>query len=373
MPNKHYRVMVVDDSALMCEMISDLINGHPQLEVVGCASDGKQALEKLDEFNPDVITLDVQMPRMDGLQTLDGILERRPVPTIMVSALTQRAADVTLDSLQRGAMDYVAKPESVRDATGNWGNELLQKILNIAGADVQRILRIRKSKQARQAESSKTKSIAAAPVSQTPAAYLDCCIALGISTGGPPALSHTFESLQTPLPPLVVVQHMPAQFTGPFAQRLNLNSRLNVKEAATGDVLQPNHAYVAPGGKHLSMRRSGGKVTLVVKDGDPVSGHKPSVDVMMRSAVECYRSRVLGIIMTGMGHDGSEGCGAIRKAGGYTLGQDEATSDVYGMNKVAFVSGNIDKQFPLDSLPGLILTQCRRQFTAAGRLETANR
>lgn len=369
MAAKRIRVMVVDDSALMREMIGDMINGHPNMEVAGCARDGKEALEKLEEFNPDVITLDVQMPRMDGLATLDAILQRRPIPVIMVSALTQRAADVTLDSLNRGAMDYVAKPESVRDATGAWGNDLLTKIQNMAGADVRRVLRIRKSREDRQAKATTTPGTPAikAPVAAVPPAYLDSCIALGISTGGPPALTRVFEALEPPLPAIVVVQHMPAQFTGPFAQRLNLSSRITVKEGATGDVLQPNHAYIAPGGKHLSLRRTGGQVSLVVRDGEPVSGHKPSVDVMMNSAVECYRNRILGIIMTGMGHDGADGCGAIRKAGGYVLGQDEATSDVYGMNKVAFVNGNVDKQFPLESLPGLILAHCRRQFSPFAR------
>ena len=243
----------------------------------------------------------------------------------------------------------------------------------MAGADVHRVLRIRKSKQNRTPNGQSAVVRTNFPAAVAPPSYSDCCIALGISTGGPPALSRIFESLETPLPPLVVVQHMPAQFTGPFAQRLNLISRIQVKEAATGDILEPNHAYVAPGGKHLSLRRAGSKVALVVRDGEPVSGHKPSVDVMMQSAVECYRNRVLGIIMTGMGHDGSEGCGAIRNAGGYVLGQDETTSDVYGMNKVAFVAGHVDKQFPLEALPGLISNQCKRMFTAAGRMQAANR
>ncbi|MDA7978638.1 MAG: chemotaxis response regulator protein-glutamate methylesterase [Pirellulales bacterium] len=369
MSDKQTRVMVVDDSALIREMISDLVDSHPKLEVAGCARDGLEAVKKVDEFNPDVITLDIQMPRMDGLESLDAILSKRSIPVIMVSSLTQRAADVTLDALQRGAMDYVAKPESIRDATGVWGKDLLNKIQNMAGADVNRILRIRKSKQKKKTEQTASCRTAAPVVSAHPS-YVNCCIALGISTGGPPALSRVFESIEPPLPPLVVVQHMPAQFTGPFAKRLDLISRLNVKEAETGDVLKPNHAYVAPGGKHLVLRRRGSNVSVAIRNGDPVSGHKPSVDVMMQSAVDCYGQRVLGVIMTGMGHDGADGCGAIKQAGGYVFGQDEATSDVYGMNKVAFVAGNVHKQFDLDSLPRLITKQCSRQFTNSKRIST---
>jgi two-component system chemotaxis response regulator CheB len=186
------------------------------------------------------------------------------------------------------------------------------------------------------------------------------CVAIGISTGGPPALAQLFDALGPPMPPIVVVQHMPSSFTKPFACRLDSLSELSVKEAATGDVLVPNQVLLAPGGKHLQVRRVGHMVRVVIHDGPAVSGHKPSVDVMMNSVAEAFGGGCLGVIMTGMGRDGADGCRAIRAAGGYTLGQNEATSDVYGMNKVAYVEGHIDQQFALQDAATLITQQVRR-------------
>jgi two-component system chemotaxis response regulator CheB len=186
------------------------------------------------------------------------------------------------------------------------------------------------------------------------------CVAIGISTGGPPALAQLFETLRLPMPPIVVVQHMPPSFTKPLAWRLDSLSDLSIKEAAQGDVLEPNHVLVAPGGKHLQVRRLGGAVKVVIRDGPVVSGHKPSVDVMMNSVAEAFGTGCLGVIMTGMGRDGADGCRAIRAAGGYVIGQDESTSDVYGMNKVAYVEGNVDRQFALDEAAAVIAHQVRR-------------
>ena len=190
----------------------------------------------------------------------------------------------------------------------------------------------------------------------------DCCVAIGISTGGPPALSRVFQELRPPLPAMAIVQHMPANFTGPFARRLDSISALNVKEAEDGDELVANHAFVAPGGRHLRLVRKGSRVFVRICDSDPVSGHRPSVDVMMKDAATAYRERTLGVIMTGMGHDGADGCQAIRDAGGFVLGQDEASSDVYGMNKVACVRGHVDRQFSLSQLSKLLPQQCRKMF-----------
>jgi len=197
-------------------------------------------------------------------------------------------------------------------------------------------------------------------------------VAIGISTGGPPALAQLFGALIPPLPPIVIVQHMPQMFTGPFANRLNSLSAIRVREAAQGDILRPNEALVAPGGKHLSLRRIGGRVEVVVADGDPVSGHKPSVDVMMRSAAQTFGKACVGVIMTGMGRDGADGCAAVRSAGGYVLGQDEATSDVYGMNKVAFVEGHVDVQTSLQNLPDAIAVQARRRCVGTNNVAVVN-
>jgi len=356
MSRKQIRVLVVDDSRVIRELICDGLSAHSDLVVVGTSADGIEALNSLEALQPDVVTLDLQMPRMDGLETLDRLLACRPTPVIVVSALTQRAADVTLQALDRGAMDYVAKPDGVAEMKRVFGEELPQKIRNMAGADVRRVLQLRKTKQLRTA----VRSVATTTTNERLDRFTGC-IAIGISTGGPPALAQLFGALVPPLPPIVIVQHMPQMFTGPFANRLNSLSSIRVREASQGDILRPNEALVAPGGKHLSLRRAGGRVEVVITDGDPVSGHKPSVDVMMRSAAQTFGKACVGVIMTGMGRDGADGCGLIRAAGGYVLGQDEETSDVYGMNKVAFVEGHVDAQTSLQNLPEAIARQVRRR------------
>lgn len=354
---KRIRVMVVDDSELMRRRICDALAQQPDLDVVAVASDGVEALELLDECRPDVITLDLLMPRLGGLETLDEVLRRRPTPVIVFSSLTQRAAQATWDALDRGAIDYVPKPEGVAQSRQVLECELPQKIRNMAGANIELVLKYRKLR-------GTTKRPSAGSVDVTSPrdlpALAQSCIAIGISTGGPPALSHLFAELKKPLPPLVVVQHMPAMFTGPFAERLNSLGGPAVREARDGEPLQPNTALVAPGGKHLKLRRRGDEVVTQVFDADPVSGHRPSVDVLMASAAACYRARCLGVIMTGMGRDGADGCRAIRAAGGYVLGQDEASSDVYGMNKVAFVEGGVDRQVSLAQLADQIESGVRR-------------
>jgi two-component system chemotaxis response regulator CheB len=360
MPPRVIRVLVVDDSALIREIICDFLRAAPGIEVAGTARDGKEALSLLETLRPDVVTLDVQMPNMNGLETLAAILERNPVPVIMVSSLTQIGANITLEALERGALDYVAKPESGAEVEVALNQELIRKIRAMAGTDVRRMLQIRKERASR--VQAGVRQLSAAPEKNN-APSLDLankCIAIGISTGGPPALTTLFQALQTPLPPIVVVQHMPQHFTKPFAWRLNSISRLEIKEGETGDILQPNHVYIAPGGKHLSLQQQGGQVKIQIRDGDPVSGHKPSVDVMMKAAAQIYGSRCLGVVMTGMGRDGSDGCKEIRARGGYVLGQDEASSDVYGMNKVAQVEGNVDRQFGLDEAATVINQNVKR-------------
>jgi two-component system chemotaxis response regulator CheB len=364
------RVLVVDDSAMMREMISDFLASAPGIEVAATAVNGRKALEILDQVNPDVVTLDVQMPEMDGLETLDAILKQRPLPVIMCSSLTTRGATTTLDALDRGALDYVAKPEGVGPAVhAALREELVRKVRTMAGTDVRRMLQIRRERAERLKQ--RPAPLMAKAATPPPAIatsgdslhFADKCIALGISTGGPPALTTIFQSLLAPLPPIVIVQHMPADFTKALAWRLNSITPLSVKEAASGDVLKPNCVFIAPGGKHLRLQKEAGVVKCLIRDGENVSGHKPSVDVMMTCAAEIYGSRCLGVIMTGMGRDGADGFAAIRRAGGFVLGQDDASSDVYGMNKVAFVEGNVDKQFSLDGGASAITSQVRRMWS----------
>ena len=339
------------------------------MEVVGVASNGAQAVELCQSSRPDVVTLDIQMPGMDGLAALDAILAQRPVVVIMVSALTQLGAAVTLEALDRGALDYVAKPESKAETENVLGEGLLRKIRVMANADVRRILEIR----ARRVQQRRPRELRRPNDAPRPdiVALANKCIALAISTGGPPALTGLFESLRPPLPPIVVVQHMPPRFTKPLAWRLDSVSELNIREAAEGDVLRPNHVLIAPGGQHLELRRVGGRVKAVIRDGEPVSGHKPSADVMMTSAATAFGPNCLGVIMTGMGHDGAEGCRALRAGGGFVLGQDEATSDVYGMNKVAFQQGHVDRQFALHDAAAAITGQIQRLWGRSGVLSAA--
>jgi two-component system chemotaxis response regulator CheB len=355
---KTIRVLVVDDSAVIREILCEHIGATPGMEVAGTATNGRSALESFDLLRPDVVTLDIQMPVMDGLATLDALLQRRPVPVIMCSSLSRRGADITFEALDRGALDYVAKPDDSSQA-GSFGEELVRKIRAAAGADVQRILEIRRNRQAKAAQRPAAPAVVKTTAAETSGQYADACIAIGISTGGPPALAGLFEALQPPMPPIVVVQHMPANFTKPLAWRLDSISALSIKEAEHGDVLRQNQVFIAPGGKHLQIRRYGSSARVAIVDAPPVSGHKPSVDVMMQSAAEVFGRRLLGVIMTGMGRDGAGGCAAIRAVGGCVLGQDEATSDVYGMNKVAWVAGHVDRQFALPDAARIIASQGR--------------
>ena len=352
------RVMVVDDSKLIREMMSDLIKDEEGMELVGTASSGHEAVSKLSQFNPDIITLDIEMPGKDGIATLREILEQKPIPVIMVSALTKRGADVTQEALDVGALDFATKPAGLNDYQGEFRVDLVRKIRTLAKADVQRILRIRgaqtRRKAARQVQS-------AAKVGDA-FSYSSSCIAIGISTGGPPALTAMIPELAPPMPPILIVQHMPAKFTSSLSERLDSLSPLTIAEAKHGDVLEVNHVYIAPGASHMRIVKAGSKAKIKITDEPPVSSHKPSVDVMMSCAAEIFKERCLGVIMTGMGRDGADGCGFVRSAGGYVLGQDESTSDVYGMNKIALQEGNVDRQLPLSDLANAITNHTHKHL-----------
>ncbi len=375
------RVLIVDDSPTVRQVLTDLVNESDELTVVGTARDGQDAIKKIEQLQPQVVTLDIQMPGMDGLEVIDAIISYSPLPIIVVSALTQRSAQVTLDALNHGAMDYVAKPDGEQSLVSLRG-ELIRKIRQSVTMDVERIMRIRRNRSQTRSDRPEPVGAATATKPSTPSSPVrtlvppprdsslsprakmaafgleQACIAIGISTGGPPALTTILPRFEPPTPPIVIVQHMPAQFTLPFAKRLDSICPLDVHQAEEGDILQANHIYLAPGGMHLELVRRGSRVTVALRDGDPVSSHKPSVDVMMTSAAAAYRHRCLGVIMTGMGSDGVEGCRAIRTVGGTVLGQDAASSDVYGMNKAAFVQGYVDTQFSLNQLPDLLRRHC---------------
>jgi two-component system, chemotaxis family, protein-glutamate methylesterase/glutaminase len=365
MSDKDIRVLVVDDSAVIRTILCDRISAAPGLCVAGKARDGRDALNKVESLRPDVITLDLQMPGMDGLAVLEAVLDIAPIPVIMVSSLTKAGASVTLDALDRGAVDYVAKPETRTSDRSGFEEELVAKIRSAACMDVERMIAARKRRKSLDKAISQQPTPVKPAASACPEELANKCIALGISTGGPPALTRLLSELRPPMPPIVIVQHMPPQFTGPLAARLHSISALAVREAAQGDMLQPNNVLLAPGGKHLEITRRGSIAKVILHEGEVVSGHKPSVDVMMLSAAKAFGPNCLGIIMTGMGRDGANGCRAIRAAGGFVLGQDESSSDVYGMNKVAFVEGNVDQQMSLSDAASAIAKRVRQLNSAA--------
>jgi two-component system chemotaxis response regulator CheB len=359
------RVLIVDDSALMRRLLSDLLSSAPEIEIVGTARDGREAVLQAARLKPDVITLDVEMPEVSGLEALPALLAVHPVPVVMVSALTQEGADVTLQALELGAVDFMPKPERNQLAEMRASRDLLVgKVLAAAQS------RVRRPRRAAAAQSSSspttspsTKSVTSCPPSRPPgppvtataaSIPIPLCFVIGISTGGPQALSQVLPLLVPPLPPILVVQHMPAQFTGIFAERLNRYSTLPIKQAEEGDPVLPDRILIAPGGRHMVLIGHPPRVRIGLLDHPAVSGHRPSIDVLFQSAARAYQSAAIGLLMTGMGRDGVEGCKAILAAQGFTLGQDEGTSVVYGMNKAAFLERAIKAQFALDGLPHII-------------------
>ena len=331
------RVLVVDDSATMRAIITDALRRDPVIEVVGEAADPVQAREAIKALNPDVLTLDVEMPRMNGLNFLERIMRLRPMPVVMVSSLTSRGARATLKALELGAFDCVAKPDSV-DRSGF--DQLVPMVRAAAGA------RVRPSV-TRQAE----------PVT-TPYQPNGRLLAIGSSTGGVEALLTILSKFPANCPPTVITQHMPGTFTASFAQRLNRFCAAEVQEAPDGAPLAPGRIYLAPGGgRHLEVVGFGPWRCRLVA-GDTVNGHRPSVDVLFASVAKAAGPRGLGMILTGMGKDGARGLLGMRDAGARTLGQDEASSVVYGMPRAAYEMGAVMKQVPLGAMAHEALDIC---------------
>jgi two-component system chemotaxis response regulator CheB len=341
---KRIRVLIVDDSITIRRLLTAVLSRDPEIEVVGEAPEPAVARQMIKVLNPDVITLDVEMPNMNGLEFLEKIMRLRPMPVVMVSTLTQRGTEVTLEALELGAVDCFAKPtDNVAAQLDAAAEELAVKIKVAAHARV------------------RSRSIAPAAKANVDDAFGpgNAVVAIGSSTGGVEALIEVLSHFSVNCPPTVITQHMPRHFTETFAQRLDRISRPHVSEARDGDVLRPGHVYLAPGGiAHLEVAGLGA-LRCKLSDGPPVSGHKPSVDALFRSVAKTAGPRAIGVILTGMGRDGADGLLAIRKAGGATLGQDEATSVVYGMPRAAFETGAIETQLPLEQIGPEILRLCR--------------
>jgi two-component system chemotaxis response regulator CheB len=329
------RVLIVDDSATMRSLIATVLQRDPEIQVVGEAGDPLEAREAIKRLNPDVVTLDVEMPNMNGIEFLEKIMRLRPMPVVMVSTLTVRGAEATLEALELGAIDCVAKP-----STG--GLEGFQDLpFKVKAAAKAKVKPLRTD-------------VAAKPalVDHTPD---DRVIAIGSSTGGVEALIAILTRFPANCPPTVITQHMPATFTKSFSDRLDRLCAPKVAEAADGALLEPGHIFIAPGGEHHLEVAGSGQLRCRLIDGPPVNGHRPSVDVLFRSVAKTAGRRAVGAILTGMGRDGAEGLLAMRQAGAHTFGQDEASCVVYGMPKAAFELGAVERQAPLDRLAAELL------------------
>lgn len=340
------RVLVVDDSALMRQMLTAILSADPGIEVIGSAPDPLVAREKIKALNPDVLTLDVEMPRMDGLAFLEKLMTLRPMPVVMVSSLTERGAEVTMRALELGAVDVFCKPTDLA-ANGLMAHarELVDKVKAAAAARVKPLGDRPQAAPSRLAVTTIYKST-------------DRLVAIGSSTGGVEALRDVVLDLPAAAPPVVVTQHIPPRFSTSFAQRLDGLAAVRVKEAVDGERIVAGHVFIAPGDKHLAVRRSGAMLVAHVYDGPLVSGHKPSVDVLFQSVAEACGAKAVGVILTGMGRDGSEGLLKMRQAGAATLGQDEASCVVYGMPKAARDIGAVERELPLSRIADEILKLC---------------
>ena len=341
------KVLIVDDSAFMRNTLTGLISSDPEIEVVGIARDGIEAVEKVASLKPDIVTLDVEMPRMDGIEALQRIMSEHPVPVLMVSSLTTDGAEVTLDALDLGAVDFI--PKNLEDLSVNIvkiKEALIDKIKSIAMRGIVYSPAIKTDKPLEMPKPTEYKSHRKTGV-----------IVIGSSTGGPKALQNIIRKLPKEFPvPILIAQHMPSNFTGPFAERLNQISIVSVKEAEDREPLQKGTVYIAPGRGHMGVFRKKITETLISISGN--SGeyiYKPSVDALMLSAVEVYSGQVLGVILTGLGNDGEHGMREIKNKGGRTIAQDEQTCVVYGMPRSVIQSGLADKIVPLDEIAGEII------------------
>ncbi len=359
------KVLIVDDSALMRKLLSELIGAQPDMTVVGTASDPIIARERIKALNPDVLTLDVEMPRMDGLCFLEKLMRLRPMPVVMVSSLTDRSSEITLRALELGAVDYVAKPNlDILHGMDESGQEIVKKIRIAASARIKNLAR-RASTPATFAIEKKLTADAVLPQMSGHIATTEKVVVLGASTGGTEAIKEVLTAMPADSPGMLITQHMPAAFTNAFAIRLDGACRMSVKEACDGERVLPGHAYVAPGGRHLLLARSGANYITRIADGPPVCRHRPSVDVLFRSAANCAGKNVIGVILTGMGDDGAQGMLEMREAGAFTLAQDEDSCVVYGMPKEAVARGGVAEVLPLAAIAGRIIEHlCRRGIQA---------
>ena len=353
---KKIRVLNVDDSALMRQVLASLLAKDQEIEVIGSAPDPYIAREKIKALNPDVITLDVEMPRMDGITFLEKLMRGHPMPVVMVSSLTEAGCQTTLRALELGAVDFITKPKiDLREGMDEVAQDLIAKVKAAACANLKRI-----SLGDRSTASAQPSQVSGRNGSQAMIKTTDTIIAIGSSTGGTEAVKDVLELLPPNTPPVLITQHMPERFTKTWADRMNGLCRISVKEAEDGDSVLPGHALVAPGGYHMALERSGARYTVRINQDPPVNRHRPSVDVLFASVARYAGANAIGVILTGMGGDGAKELLTMKQAGAFTIAQDEASCVVFGMPKEAIKAGAVDKVLPLGDIAGAILTHVSR-------------
>jgi len=350
------RVLIVDDSALVRRILTEVLSADPALEVVGTASDAYMARDRIKQLNPDVLTLDVEMPKMDGVTFLRNLMRLRPMPVVMVSSLTEHGAEVTLDALAVGAVDYLPKPKIDIAATlTEYADELRAKIRAAATARVRPYTGAATAAVNGIAPRLAVDAVLAKAPAKRQFRTTDRIIAIGASTGGTEAIKEVLVQLPADTPGVVITQHIPKAFSTPFARRMDSCCQMTVYEAQNGQVILPGHVYIAPGDQHLLVVRDGARYVCRLDDGPPVNRHKPSVDVLFRSVAQQAGRNAIGLILTGMGKDGAVGLKEMREAGSPTIAQDEATSVVWGMPGEAVAIGAAAETLPLQSVAARLL------------------
>lgn len=357
------RVLIVDDSALVRQVLTQVFAQTPDIEVVGTAADPYVAREKIKQFNPDVLTLDVEMPKMDGVTFLGNLMRLRPMPVVMVSTLTEQGADVTLRALENGAVDFVAKPKfDVAEGLKEYADEIIGKVRMAAGSRVRAI-----EKRVPKAPPVVEQKLSADAVLQPPGERrhfrtTDRIIGIGSSTGGTEAIKDVLAALPIDIQAgIVISQHIPAAFSGPFARRVDSITSLSVCEARDGQQIMPGHVYIAPGDRHLLVERDGARYVCRLSDGPPVNRHIPSVDVMIRSLAQNAGPNAIGLMLTGMGSDGAAGMGELKQTGAPILVQDELTSVVWGMPGEVAKRGFADEVLPLGKIAARLVELVNRK------------
>lgn len=365
MTDKIIRVLIVDDSALVRKLLTTMLDEAPNIDVVGTASDPYIARNKIKQLNPDVLTLDVEMPRMDGISFLSNLMRLHPMPVVMVSSLTESGADVTLDALELGAIDFVTKPKvDVAHLLENYQEELVNKIY--AAAKVNRSVLEQRSERIEYEKETPSRNSADVVIHKKPGSRFistDKIIAIGASTGGTEAIKVILEQLPADMPGIVITQHIPAAFSAPFAARMDKSSQLSVCEATDGTNIMTGNVYIAPGDKHLLIERYGGHYRCKLNDGPPVSRHKPSVDVLFRSMAQQVGPNGIAVMLTGMGDDGAQGMLETNKSGAHTIAQDEKSSIVWGMPGAAVKIGAVETILPLNKIANALVEWAHKVST----------